>query len=76
MRGQWLSGDEWWRPLPPEASCDALRILAARGIRAFGDGYVALLLPIYLVELARDRRYRNQHLNRHRAFDAMGRMDR
>jgi MFS family permease len=28
-----------------------LRILAARGVRAFGDGYVALLLPIYLVEL-------------------------
>ena len=51
MRGRWLSGDEWWRPLPPEASNDALRILAARGIRAFADGYVALLLPIYLVEL-------------------------
>jgi len=46
-----LSGDEWWRPLPPKASTDALRILAARGVRAFGDGYVALLLPIYLVEL-------------------------
>jgi MFS family permease len=51
MRGRWLSGDEWWRPLPPEASTDALRVLAARGVRAFGDGYVALLLPIYLVEL-------------------------
>ena len=51
MRGRWLSGDEWWRPLPPEASIDALRILAARGVRAFGDGFVALLLPIYLVEL-------------------------
>src|SRR6516162_11624694 len=50
MRGRWLSGDEWWRLLPPEASTDALRVLAARGIRAFGDGYVALLLPIYLVE--------------------------
>ena len=44
MRGRWLSGDEWWRPLPPEASSDALRVLAARGIRAFGDGYAALLL--------------------------------
>src|SRR6516162_2755977 len=51
MGGRLLSGDEWWRPLPPEASTDALRVLAARGIRAFGDGYVALLLPIYLVEL-------------------------
>jgi len=51
MGGRLLSGDEWWRPLPPKASTDALRILAARGVRAFGDGYVALLLPIYLVEL-------------------------
>jgi MFS family permease len=44
------TGDEWWRPLPPGASPDALRVLAARGVRAFGDGFVALLLPIYLVE--------------------------
>src|ERR1700722_6186429 len=45
------TGDEWWRPMPPGASRDALRILAARGVRAFADGFVALLLPIYLVEL-------------------------
>src|SRR5215831_1765766 len=51
MRGRWLRGDEWWRPLPPLASADAVRVLAARGVRAFGDGFVALLLPIYLVEL-------------------------
>jgi MFS family permease len=36
--------------MPPGASADALRVLSARGIRAFGDGFVALLLPIYLVE--------------------------
>jgi MFS family permease len=30
---------------------DANRILVARGLRAFGDGYVALLAPIYLLEL-------------------------
>jgi predicted MFS family arabinose efflux permease len=30
---------------------DARRILIARGLRAFGDGFVALLVPIYLVEL-------------------------
>jgi MFS family permease len=30
---------------------DARRILTARGLRAFGDGFVALLVPIYLVEL-------------------------
>ena len=45
-----MIGDEWWRPLPPGASLDALRVLAARGVRAFGDGFVALLMPIYLVD--------------------------
>src|SRR5262252_6426763 len=45
------TGDEWWRPLPPGVSADVLRVLAARGVRAFGDGFVALLLPIYQVEL-------------------------
>jgi MFS family permease len=51
MWGRWSTGDEWWRPMPPGASADALRVLTARGVRAFGDGFVALLLPIYLVEL-------------------------
>jgi MFS family permease len=51
MRTRFASGDEWWRPMPPGATADALRVLAARGLRAFGDGFVALLLPIYLVEL-------------------------
>ena len=37
--------------LPPGASRDAGLILAARGIRAFTDGYVALLLPYYLTLL-------------------------
>jgi MFS family permease len=32
-------------------SRDIRRILLARGLRAFGDGFVALLVPIYLVEL-------------------------
>ncbi|SED97641.1 Predicted arabinose efflux permease, MFS family [Rhizobiales bacterium GAS191] len=36
--------------MPPGASTDALRILAARGVRAFADGFVSLLLPIYLLE--------------------------
>ena len=44
-------GDEWWRPMPPGISADALRVLGARGVRAFGDGFVALLLPIYLIKL-------------------------
>ena len=45
------TGSEWWRPIPKGASSDAIRILVARGVRAFGDGFVALLLPIYLLEL-------------------------
>src|SRR5688572_15898302 len=37
--------------LPPGTSPDAALILSARGIRAFTDGYVALLLPYYLTLL-------------------------
>ena len=37
--------------MPQGASSDAIRVLAARAVRAFGDGFVALLLPIYLLEL-------------------------
>ena len=51
MRSRLATGDDWWRLMPPGTSADALRVLAARGVRAFGDGFVALLLPIYLVEL-------------------------
>jgi MFS family permease len=51
MQGRRAIGDEWWRPTPQGASTDAIRVLAARGVRAFGDGFVALLLPIYLVDL-------------------------
>ena len=29
------------------------RVLASKGLRAFGDGYVSLLLPAYLLELGR-----------------------
>ena len=45
------AGDESWRPVPRGTSKDAIRILAARGLRGFGDGFVALLLPIYLLDL-------------------------
>src|SRR6266478_5687882 len=51
MASESSTGDEWWRPLPRGASSDAVRILTARGLRAFADGFVSLLLPIYLVEL-------------------------
>ena len=33
----------------PYAVSDTKRILVARGLRAFGDGFVALLVPIYLI---------------------------
>jgi MFS family permease len=38
-------------PVAASGSNDASRILVARGLRAFGDGFVALLVPIYLLEL-------------------------
>ena len=46
-----LIGDEWWRLLPNGVTPDAARILWIRGLRAFADGFVALLLPVYLIEL-------------------------
>jgi MFS family permease len=33
------------------ASSHVNRLLVAKGLRAFGDGYVSLLLPLYLLEL-------------------------
>ncbi len=36
-------------PLLPQSP--VTRILIARGLRAFGDGFVSLLLPLYLLEL-------------------------
>jgi predicted MFS family arabinose efflux permease len=38
-------------PVAASGASDAFRILIARGLRAFGDGFVALLVPIYLLEL-------------------------
>jgi MFS family permease len=37
--------------LPPGALADAKLLICARGLRAFGDGYVSLLLPYYLTLL-------------------------
>jgi MFS family permease len=39
------------RLLPAGVSADALPLLAARGLRAFGDGYMAVLLPAYLLSI-------------------------
>jgi MFS family permease len=40
-----------WRVLPRGATRDAGWILAGRGVRAFADGFVSLLLPAYLIAL-------------------------
>jgi MFS family permease len=40
-----------WRVLPQETPLLARLILSARGLRAFGDGLVSLLLPAYLTAL-------------------------
>jgi MFS family permease len=37
--------------LPPETTADAGVLLAARGVRAFADGFVSVLLPAYLLTL-------------------------
>lgn len=37
-----------WPLLPSEASSDAGVLLKARAVRAFGDGFVSVLLPLYL----------------------------
>ncbi|HLZ66182.1 MAG TPA: MFS transporter [Aliidongia sp.] len=49
-----MTGEEWWRPIPAGLPRDALWILAGRSVRSFADGFVALLLPIYLLELGFD----------------------
>lgn len=42
------------RLLPPGATADAAVLVAARGIRAFGDGFVSVLLPLHLAALGFD----------------------
>lgn len=42
------------RLLPSSATRDARTLLTARGMRAFGDGFVAVLLPLHLTELGFD----------------------
>lgn len=40
-----------WRLLPPETASDARVLLLGRGTRAFGDGFVSILLPLHLAQL-------------------------
>ena len=37
--------------LPPDTTADAGLLIAARGVRAFADGFVSVLLPAYLLSL-------------------------
>jgi hypothetical protein len=39
------------RSLPESSSGAVGYLLAARALRDFGDGFVAILLPVYLLEL-------------------------
>src|SRR5215203_4049289 len=43
-----------WPLLPSEATADAGVLLRARGVRAFGDGFVSVLLPLHLTTLGFD----------------------
>jgi MFS family permease len=43
-----------FRLLPESATPDAARIVAARGLRAFADGFVSITLPAYLLALGFD----------------------
>src|SRR5215218_3053520 len=43
-----------WPLLPSEATSDAGVLLRARGVRAFGDGFVSVLLPLHLTSLGFD----------------------
>jgi len=42
------------RLLPQSALPDAIRLLSAKGIRAFADGFVSIILPAYLITLGFD----------------------
>ena len=41
----------WFEILPVGAAPETRLLLGARGVRAVGDGFVSLLLPVYLLEL-------------------------
>jgi MFS family permease len=44
-------GEAGWWLVPPSAGPDLRKLLAMRALRGFGDGYVSLLLPVYLLAL-------------------------
>ena len=62
-----ISASKTWetglRLLPSDVMPETRLLLWGRGLRAFGDGFVSLLLPVYLIALgfdaARGRRARH-----------------
>lgn len=45
------SSDKWWQLLPADLQPDARRLLLGKGLRAFTDGLVSIVLPAYLLHL-------------------------
>lgn len=46
-----VSFDKWWHILPHELSSDARRLLVGKAVRAFCDGLVSVVLPLYLLQI-------------------------
>ena len=46
-----LTKTPWWKLLPPGAQPDARRLLIGKGLRAYTDGLVSIVLPVYLLHL-------------------------
>ena len=42
---------QWWHLVPPSAAVDTRRLLLGKGLRAFTDGLVSIVLPVYLLRL-------------------------
>lgn len=45
------SSDHWWQLIPAGLQPDARRLLLGKGLRAFTDGLVSIILPAYLLKL-------------------------
>lgn len=43
--------DQWWQLLPRDVPSDSRRLLFGKALRAFADGLVSIVLPVYLLAL-------------------------